>query len=92
MARRSEGQPTMYAWDEETSVLVDWFLETDLPEEPFRLKRGVEVGQPRKFYEVLKNDIAQGVDGARARTGALQEDLRCLFDLFGNQEGRDNPP
>ena len=82
----------MYAWDEETSVLVDWFLETDLPEGPFRLKRGVEVGQPGKFYEVLKNDVAQGVDGARARTGALQEDLRCLFDLFGSKERPENPP
>jgi hypothetical protein len=81
----------MYAWDEETSVLVDWFLETDLPEEPFRLRRGVEVAQPAKFFEVLKNDIAQGVGGARARTGALQEDLRCLFDLFGNVEEPDNP-
>jgi hypothetical protein len=76
----------MYGWDEETSVLVDWFLETDLPAEPFRLKRGVEVAQPGKFYEVLKNDIGQGVEGARARTGALQEDLRYLFDLFASKE------
>ena len=91
MARRSEDEPIMYAWDEETSVLVDWFLETDLPEEPFRLRRGVEVAHPTKFYEVLKNDIAQGVEGARARTGALQEDLRCLFDLFGNEERQNNP-
>ena len=81
----------MYSWDEETSVLVDWFLETDLPEEPFRLRRGVEVAHPAKFYEVLKNDIAQGVEGARARTGALQEDLRCLFDLFSNEEEPHNP-
>jgi len=85
MARKSESQPTMYAWDEETSVLVDWFFETVLPEEPFRFRRGVEVAQPGKFCEVLKNDISQGVEGARARTGALQEDLRCLFDMFGRK-------
>ena len=76
----------MYSWDEETSVLIAWFLETRLPEEPFRLRSGVEVAKPGKFFEVLKNDIAQGVEGARARTGALQEDLRCLFDLFGKEE------
>jgi hypothetical protein len=77
----------MYAWDEETSLLVDWFLAADPPAKRFRLKPGVEVTEPDKFCEGLKNDIAQGVEGARARTGALQDDLRALFDLFANEEG-----
>ena len=76
----------MYSWDEETSALVDWFLTTDLPGEPFRLRSGVEVTEPKRFYNSLRKDIDQGAEGARARTGALQEDLQHLFDLFGNEE------
>jgi len=86
MRRKGEEEPTMYSWDEETSLLVDWFLTTDLPEEPFRLRGGEEVTAPRKLYASLRNDIEQGVQGARAGTGALQSDLQGLFDLFGNKE------
>ena len=87
MKNRSQDEPVMYNWDEEMSVLVDWFFETAPPAKPFRLKPGVEVENPKKFYEALRKDIAQGVEGARARTGALQDDLRALFDLFSNEEG-----
>jgi hypothetical protein len=73
----------MYSWDEQTSGLIDWFLSASLPATPFRLRTGVEVTNPQKFYASLRNDIEQGVDGARARSGALQEDLECLFDRFG---------
>jgi hypothetical protein len=89
--KRPDNEPVMYSWDEATSALVDWFLTTDLPREPFRLRSGVEVTKPGNFYNSLKNDIEQGVEGARARTGALQEDLEDLFDLFGNEEGPGNP-
>ena len=91
MPRRSQDEAILYGWDEETSGLVDWFLAADLKEERFLLTSGVEVTEAAKFYQVLKHDIGQGVEGARARTGALQEDLRALFDLFGNEEKRPHP-
>jgi len=91
MRKMPDDEPVMYSWDEATSALVDWFLTTDLPGEPFRLRSGVEVTEPKKFYSSLRHDIEQGVEGARARTGALQEDLEGLFDLFGNEEEPGNP-
>jgi hypothetical protein len=82
MAKKPDEEPTLYSWDEQTSQLIDWFEATDLPVAPFRLRSGVEVTDPQRFYESLRNDIEQGVRGTRARTGALQEDLEGLFDLF----------
>jgi hypothetical protein len=86
MKNRPDDDPATYSWDEQTSGLIDWFLSTELPVKPFRLRSGVEVADPLRFYASLKSDIEQGVDGARARTGALQEDLECLFDRFGTAE------
>ena len=87
MRKKPEDEPTLYSWDEQTSALVDWFDSAELPVTPFRLRSGVEVSDPQRFYTSLRNDIEQGVGGARARTGALQEDLEGLFDLFNNAEG-----
>jgi hypothetical protein len=86
MKNRSDEDPAMYSWDEQTAGLIDWFLSASLPVKPFRLRSGVEVTEPVRFYISLKEDIEQGVKGARARTGALQEDLECLFDRFGTRE------
>jgi hypothetical protein len=82
MQKRPDDEPTMHSWDEHTSALIEWFDSADLPAAPFRLRSGVEVAQPQKFYTSLRNDIEQGVQGPRALTGALQEDLEGLFDLF----------
>ena len=82
MRKRPDDEQTMYAWDEQTSALIEWYDSADLPVAPFRLRSGVEVTDPQRFYTSLRNDIEQGVRGARARTGALQEDLEGLFDLF----------
>jgi hypothetical protein len=90
MRKATEGEPTVYSWDEQTSGLIDWFLSQDLPGTRFRLRGGAEVAEPEKFYASLRSDIEQGVEGARARTGALQEDLESLFDhLNERDESRD---
>ncbi len=86
MKTRPADEPNLYSWDEQTSGMIDWFESADLPAAPFRLRGGVEVTDPKKFYASLNNDIEQGVDGARARTGALQEDLEGLFDHFSGRE------
>ncbi len=87
MQKRQDDEPTMYSWDEQTSALIDWFGSANLPVAPFRLRSGVEVTDPQRFYASLRDDIEQGVGGARARTGALQEDLEGLFDRFNDGEG-----
>jgi hypothetical protein len=86
MQKKRDDEPALYSWDEQTSALIDWFGLKELPVEPFRLRSGVEVTDPQKFYASLKNDIEQGVGGARARSGALQGDLEGLFDLFSETD------
>ncbi len=70
-------------WDAETGRLIEWFLRTPPPPEPFELYRGVTVMRPVHFWEYLKGDIAAGPGKARAFTGAFQKDLRRLAELFG---------
>lgn len=91
MKKKQEADPVLYSWDEETAVLIDWFPTAALPDKRFSLRRGVKVTAPQKFRASLEDDIAQGIRGARARTGALQEDLRNLFDMFGQEVDPDSP-
>ncbi len=71
-------------WGTETAALIAWFLGTPPPTAPFELYRGVTVLRPDRFWESLKGDIAGGPAVARARSGALQKDLRRLTELFGS--------
>ena len=71
-------------WDAETAALIDWFLRTPPPPEPFELCQGVTVLRPDRFWESLESDIATGPGKARAFTGALGKDLRRLAELFGS--------
>ncbi len=71
------------AWDSEISALIEWFLKTPPPPEPFELHQGVTVMRPVHFWDYLKGDIAGGPGMARGRSGALQKDLRWLAQLFG---------
>ncbi len=70
------------AWGTEIAALVEWFLRTPPPPEPFELYRGVTVMRPDRFWESLKSDIAGGPAVARACTGSFQNDLRRLAELF----------
>ena len=71
------------AWDAETAALIEWFLKTPPPPEPFELYQGVTVLRPVHFWQSLKGDIAAGPGKARDYTGVLQKDLRRLAELFG---------
>ena len=76
------------AWTPETAALIEWFLRTPPPPEPFELYKGVTVMHPVHFWEYLKSDIATGPGKARACTGAFQKDLRRLAELFGSGPAR----
>lgn len=54
--------------------------------DPFTLRTGSRVTDPVRFARRLRADVAQGPDGPRARTGALQQDLRLLYQMFAVQE------
>lgn len=74
-------------WDPETAENIRWLEETQPPDNPFQLDQGRTVTGPVKFWQSLKNQIAAGPDGARARNGVLQRDLRLLRKLFGGADG-----
>ena len=75
-------------WDAETAILIRWFLTTTPPPEPFELCRGVSILRPAQFWADLKADIARGPNRARGLTGALQDDLRKLYELFGSRTSK----
>ncbi len=81
--QRTDKTDKRYQWDAETGRLIEWFLRTPPPPKPFSLYPGVTVLRPDRFWESLKGDIAGGPAAARARSGALQKDLRRLIELFG---------
>lgn len=63
----------------EDKKLIDWFFnEKQLPINPFCLSVEATATDPLKFYESLKASIARGPRDCRARTGALQGDIRKL--------------
>ncbi len=85
------GHLLMADWDDEMAELIVWFLQTPPPTGPFELCRGVTILRPTQYWTYLKADIARGPGRARGFTGALQDDLRKLYELFGtptpNSEG-----
>ena len=73
-------------WDSEMARLIEWFLITEPPSQPFEISRGVTVAHPAIWWVAIRQDIAEGPSGPRAYTGALQADLRKLWTYF-NEEG-----
>lgn len=66
------------AWPAETRTLIERFLISPIPEAPFQLNACARVINAELFYAALRRDIAAGPTGPRARTGALQGDLKEL--------------
>ena len=66
------------SWPPELQSLINWFISTDPPPEPFYLQDHLHVRDPAKFFGMLRHEVEVGPRGPRARTGALQSDLRNL--------------
>lgn len=78
--------PQLRAWGNETGLHVLWLLyEAVPPLEPFMLDQARLITNPGLFFVRLFLDIQRGPEGARARTGALQHDLRLLYQCFHGQ-------
>jgi len=76
-------RPSTSLWKGDDVALIDWFLAADnLPSDPFQFRTGITVIDPTKFYESLRVEIALGRKSTRAKTGALQSDLKILRELF----------
>ena len=68
-------------WDPATGAAVEWFLASAPPALPFELQCGVTIAEPARYWAYIRKSIAAGPGGARARYGALQNDLRLLHEL-----------
>lgn len=72
-------------WDDEAAYLFDW-LATALPaSESFTLSSGRYVSDPALWLARLQADAAKGPRGPRARTGALQDDVRAVYRLMNSE-------
>lgn len=89
-------------WTGETAEHAAWFLASESPTEPFKLKPGVTVARPAPYWRQMRADVMAGPTGPRAFYGAIQDDLQCLFERFVDVEraaimeidgnGSDEPP
>ena len=70
-------------WGDALTVWISWFMEAEPPMEPFELHKAVMVARPALFWKALKGDVLAGPAGPRAQTGAMQADIKRLFELFG---------
>ena len=52
---------------------------------PFTLRPGCRVEDPVRCVGQLRADVVDGPGGPRSRTGALQEDLRRLYQMFARE-------
>lgn len=74
-------------WDPETRRLIEWFLSTPPPSEPFELERAVFISHPDRYWDYLRGDIAAGPGRGRSYYGAFEANLRRLYQLFGSDDG-----
>ena len=73
--------PILRTWGPETGLHVLYLLYEAVPSEPFRLDQARFVRDPFTFLVRLYRDVQVGPQGPRARTGAMQEDLRLLYSI-----------
>ena len=68
-------------WLTETGLHVPYLLYEAVPSALFQLDQARFVRDPFSFLVRLYRDVQVGPRGPRARTGAVQEDLRLLYTL-----------
>ncbi len=73
--------PILRTWGPVTGLHVLYLLYEAMPSEPFQLDQARFVSDPVLFLVRLYLDVQAGPRRPRARTGALQEDLRLLYTL-----------
>ena len=78
-----ETQTNSGEWDPETAKLIRWFMGTEPPSGPFELQLAVYIARPGLYWAYLRQNIADGPSRARGKTGALRDDLKRLYQLFG---------
>ena len=63
--------------------VVRWFLAATPPAEPFKLRQGITIRDPVKYWNSLRIDIEVGPGIARDFYGAVKSDLLRIWEMFG---------
>ncbi len=80
--------PVLVTWGAATGWdVLHLLFEAVPPAAPFRLDEVRWVSDPVHFYVALYDAIQAGPGGARARTGALQKDLRLVHERYSLTSG-----
>lgn len=85
-------------WPPAIRLIINWLKETELPEKPFVLKYTdgghplINVDNARTFQKQLLQDISFGPGGPKAYYGALQSDIRRVYEVFGQGSIDDEVP
>ncbi len=69
--------------------LITWaynLTPDQLPKEPWKLSQGVKVVGNEKFLSSIKRDIEEGPLAPRARTGALIDDIKNMWNKCNASE------
>jgi hypothetical protein len=66
-------------------VWIQTVAPEQLPPAPFEAAPGVTVKDPPRWLAALQQDGRLGPNGARARYGAIQADLRRVYELAGDR-------
>lgn len=69
---------------EEQQRAVDWFASSQPPAEPFLLRPGRLVRNPKSWWEMIRFDLSEQTDD-KYREAAINCAVRC-FEIFGGQE------
>ncbi|MCZ6664712.1 MAG: hypothetical protein O7B81_05355, partial [Gammaproteobacteria bacterium] len=64
------------------SSVVEWFLCSPPPAEQFKLRQGVTIRDPSRFWQSLRVDIAAGPGVRRDHYGAVKGDLLRIWQMF----------
>lgn len=70
------------SWSPELARIINWLEQAELPGS-FQLNRTVRVTDGEAFRRGLLDEVAAGPNGPRTHFGALQADLRKVYQLFG---------
>lgn len=70
-------------WDWVQTLTVDDLPAGTLHPAPQRMV--IECDKPR-WLSIIQRDAKDGPKGPRGRTGAIQEDLRYLYELVGKRD------
>lgn len=78
--------PKIEAWGTAMQALIRRFQEAPLPAPNVEFTPGITIVDPKQWREALLKDIELGAGGPRAKTGALEAELKFFVSRTHSQK------